>query len=439
MVKVPVVAIVGRPNVGKSTLFNRLSGGRFAIESDVEGTTRDRLYRTIEWNRKAFSLVDTAGLLDSGKGEMQQLRPQIDAAIEEAEVILLVIDGLVSLTKEDQVVIQLLRKQKTPVLVVANKLDRKPQPSEIAEFNKIGLGEPIPVSALHGRGTGDLLDAITERLPKGSTLKEEAQQTRIALIGRPNVGKSSLLNTLTKKQRAVVSDLPGTTRDYVEEVVTYHGKEYCFVDTAGIRRRGKVERGVEQFSVLRSMKSIENSDITVLVIDATEPALSQDLHIAGFAKDAGKGIILVINKWDLVEKDDHTMDRQLTRLRRAFDFIAWAPVIFTSAATGQNAIKLLELVTDVAQETERTVPTPQLNTFFQDLVTQRSIPGRGRYQPKLYYATQTGTKPPTFTLFVKHAGHIHFSWPRFAENQLRLKWGFGGTPIRIHLRERRSS
>jgi GTP-binding protein len=462
----PLVAIVGRPNVGKSTFFNRMIGERIAIVEDMPGTTRDRIYGDTDWNGREFTLIDTGGLelgtdipvgqvgLTGQPGDiMKHVMGQAHLAIEEADVIVLMVDARSGITAADEEVAELMRRTEKPVILGANKADNAERRMDAVEFYTLGLGEPIVLSSLQGVGTGDLLDRIVEELPPAEELAEdeEDERPRIAIVGRPNVGKSSLLNAILGFQRAIVSDVPGTTRDAIDTEVTFGERKMVLIDTAGIRRRGRVGPGVEKYSVLRSSRAIERSDVAVLVIDASEGLAAQDTHIAGEIQDGTKGVVVVINKWDLAQ-EQHRAEREeifpdpddeiasAERYRRiimeGLKFIPYAPVIFASAKTGYHVQSLLETVLSIADMRFLRVPTARLNEVVQSAVRHHNPTVFRNRTLKIYYATQTRVNPPTFVFFVNNPEALHFSYERYLENQLRAAFGFKGTGIRLYFRAR---
>jgi GTP-binding protein len=435
----PIVALVGRPNVGKSTLFNRLIGEHRAVVHDQPGTTRDRLYGTAEWRAREFTVIDTGGIgLDTGEGDLlDDVRMQADEAMREADVIVWVVDASTGLTAADQEVADELRMSRKPVILVANKADnQRRQLDAVAEFAPLGFGEPIQVSALHGEGTGDLLDAIVEWFPRTAEEPETSLAVSIAIVGRPNVGKSSLVNKLIGTPRSIVRDEPGTTRDAIDTAITREGQTILLIDTAGIRRRGRIQPGVEKFSVLRAVRGIERADVAVLLIDATEGLLAQDAHVAGYVDEAAKGLIVAVNKWDLVEKDPKTQQEYTLALRRELKFADWAPVVYISAKTGQRVERVLETALAIQEQRAMRVPTAQLNDVIRKAVDAHPQTERGRAL-KIYYSAQTGTAPPRFTLFCNTPKLVHFSYVRYLENTLRANFGFAGTPMRLEFRGRR--
>ena len=447
----PVVAIVGRPNVGKSTLFNKLIGEQRAVMHDVPGTTRDRLYGTTDWGGREMTVVDTGGIgveteVLTGPGDparwgslpLSHILAQAQEAMDEADVILFLVDSLNGLSGADQDVAELLRRSKKPIVLGANKAEGKRGTENAVEMFELGLGEPILFSAIHGTGTGDLLDAIVDQLPPAATGEEVEPDLSVAIVGRPNVGKSSLLNRLLGKERAIVSPVPGTTRDAIDTELRFDGQRVLLIDTAGIRRRGRVEQGVEKFSVLRAVRAIERAEVAVLVIDAVEGVTAQDTHVAGYVQEARKGLIVAVNKWDLVEKDSKTAQEYTARIRRELIFVDWAPIIFISALTGQRARRVLELARAVQAERDKRIPTPKLIELVREAIARHPHTERGR-QLKVYYATQAATRPPTFVFFVNDPKLLHFSYQRYLENQLRAAFGFEGTGIRLVFRGRGES
>jgi GTP-binding protein len=432
-----LVALVGRPNVGKSTLFNRLIGEYRAVVHDQPGTTRDRLYGTVEWRGRTFTLVDTGGIgLETGAGDLlSDVRAQAEEAMHEADVIVLVVDAASGLTAADESVAEYLRRSPKPVILAANKTESVKRQYDASEFYVLGLGDPLPISALHGEGTGDLLDAITDWFPKTREVDEDRPAVAIAIVGRPNVGKSSLLNTLVGAPRSIVRDEAGTTRDAIDTEIEHAGQRVLLIDTAGIRRRGRIAPGVEKFSVLRAVRAIERADVAALLIDATEGVLAQDTHVAGFVDEAARGLIIAVNKWDLVEKHPKTQQEYTATIRRELKFADWAPVLFISAKTGQRVTRLIDKALEVQQQRTRRVPTPQLNDLIRRAVQNHPLSERGRTL-KIYYTAQTDVSPPTFTCFCNDPKLVHFSYVRYLDNTLRNAYEFEGTPIRIHFRGR---
>jgi len=443
----PIVALVGRPNVGKSTLFNRLVGERRAIVEDLPGTTRDRLYGESDWNGRAFIVVDTAGLLladdDLTEGTPQveiarRVRAQAELAIAEADAILFLVDTREGLTANDAAIAEVLRQTRKPVIVVANKADNRERTFDAVEFYALNLGDPIPMSAYHGIGSGDVLDLLVASFPE-SDVEEQDADVKIAIVGRPNVGKSSLLNRLLGTDRSVVSDVPGTTRDTIDTLIEADGRSVLLIDTAGIRRRGKVERGIEQYSVLRSLRAIERSDVALLLIDAAEGVTAQDTHVAGMVLDALKGVAILVNKWDLIVKDNETFNAFTRHVRQAFHFIPYAPLLFISAASGQRVDQVLPLALTIADARRQRVPTADLNAMLRDAVYRHppTAMKKGAHL-RLYYATQPQAEPPVFLFFANDAEMIHWGYGRYLENQIRERYGFTGTPLKIVFRSRES-
>ena len=440
----PLVAIIGRPNVGKSTLFNRIIQERRAIVEDIAGTTRDRMYAEAEWNDRRFDIVDTGGLqaeqeiASSSSTEISEAtQRQALFAVEEAELLLLLVDGEVGVTAGDHEVADLVRRSELPVILVVNKAESRHRQDAAVEFYELGLGEPQPVSALHGVGIGDLLDQVVDSLPPASGDEgAEEDLPAIAIVGRPNVGKSALLNSILGDSRQIVSDVPGTTRDAVDTEITWAGQRLLMIDTAGIRRRGRIDRGIEKFSVLRSFRAIERCDVAVLVLDATEPFTAQDQHVAGYITEAKKGIVLVVNKWDLIEKNDKTMSEFIEKAQEAFEFMPWAPIVFTSALTGQRVDQIMELALSVMTERSKRISTGDLNRLLREVIIRHSPPTKPGKWLKFYYMTQASTDPPTFVFFCNAPQNVHFSYRRYLENTLRQHFGFTGTPIEIRLRGR---
>jgi len=431
----PLVAIIGRPNVGKSSLFNRLTGRRQAIVHGKPGTTRDANYGDVEWNGRSFTLVDTAGL-SRAEGEIElQAQDQVRSVADIADIIVVVVDAATMATQEDLDAARLALKTGHPVILALGKADTTAG-ADTSHFAALGIKDIIGVSAIHGRGTGDLLDAITANI-NPVPISDEADTTiKLALIGRPNVGKSSLLNALVGKQQAVVSEVPGTTRDVSRADLRYHGQTIQLLDTAGLRRRGKIERGVEKYSALRTLAATQESDVALLLLDATEPSVAGDHHVAGMVDDAGKGLIIIVNKWDAVEKDETTQGRLAKRLQRDFQFVWWAPLVFASAETGQNITKIFDLVTEISERRRQQITTAKLNKVIERLVAAQAPAGAKGRLPKINYVTQTGTEPPTFTLFCTYPTLIHFSYRRYLENGLRKEFDFTGTPIKLIFRHK---
>lgn len=453
--KKPVVTLVGRPNVGKSTLFNRLTGARTAIVEDIPGTTRDRIYGECDWNGIDFVVIDTGGLeaptelaaahlrqpdsqllaADSAKF-IPQIQNQVLLALEESDAIILVVDTKEGMSGADLEVAELLRSTDVPIFVAANKAESAQRQMDAVEFWTLGLGEPIPISAFHGTGVGDLLDAVAAVLPQYIDQEEDDESIGVAIVGRPNVGKSSLLNILTGVERAIVSSVPGTTRDPIDTDIVYHGQKLTLVDTAGIRRRGKVERGIEKYSVLRSMRSIDRADVALLLVDAVEGVTAQDTHVAGYVLEKNKSIIVLINKWDLIEKDTYTMVEFSNRIREELNFMDYVPVLFVSAMTNQRIHKIMPTVLEVAEHRNYRIPTGEFNQFLHMAYDRSTPPSRHGRKLRLYYGAQVSTAPPTFTIFTNDPDLVHFSYERYLENRIREHFPFIGTPIRIFFRKR---
>lgn len=453
----PVVALVGRPNVGKSTLFNRLAEERLAVVDEVPGTTRDRLVAEAEWAGHAFDIVDTGGIdptagagrsrepLSVGSADfIEQIRAQAEIAIRDADAILFITDAESGITPADHEVARILRRsQRTregqpypPVILVVNKAESAPRRQETYQFYELGLGEPYAVSALHGTGTGDMLDALVETFAEPGE-EDGDESIKIAIVGKPNVGKSSLLNCLLGEERAIVSEIPGTTRDAIDTVLTYEDLPVTLIDTAGIRRRGKIEPGVEKYSVLRSMRAIERSSVALLLVDATEGVTAQDQHIAGYILEDWKSVVVLVNKWDLVEKDSYTMNEYTRTIRQELNFLDYVPLLFISAKTGQRVDQVLPLALRVHEERLVRLSTAQLNRVLRQAQDQHPPPSRAGRHLKIYYGTQVRSDPPTFLLHVNDPKLAHFTYRRYLENQLREAHSFLGTPIRIVLRPRR--
>jgi len=461
--RIPVVALVGRPNVGKSTLFNRLAGERLAVVDDTPGTTRDRLHTHADWSGVEFIVVDTGGIdpteVKIGKGReplsigskefINEIRTQAEVAIRDADAVLLLTDVESGITPADEEVARILRRNQKevdgelfpPVLLVVNKCDNASRREQSYEFYSMGLGEIYPISAQHGQGTGDLLDALVKALKATSVGypdedEEEDDSVKIAIVGKPNAGKSSLLNKLLGQDRAIVSPIAGTTRDAVDEYVTYNGIPVTLIDTAGIRRRGKVEPGVEKYSVLRAMRAIERSDVALLVVDATTGITKQDAHIAGFILEAWKSVVVVVNKWDAIEKDTHTMEEYTEHVRAALNFLDYVPILYISALSGQRVHQVLPTALQVQEERLARLTTAEINRVLQRAVAQHPPPSKAGRPLKIFYGTQVRSDPPTFLIFVNDHQLVHFTYKRFLENRFRDAYGFLGTPIRLVFKSR---
>jgi GTP-binding protein len=427
-----LVAIVGRPNVGKSTLFNKLAGKRIAIVEDTPGVTRDRIYCHVEWLRHKFTLVDTGGIEPASEDIiLKQMKRQAELAIETADVIVFMVDGKEGIVPADYEVAEMLRKAKKPVLLVVNKIDNLAIEDNKYEFYNLGIGEPISISSALGLGIGDMLDEIVGLFSEVSEVEEETPEIKVAITGKPNVGKSSLLNRLAGEERVIVSDIPGTTRDAIDSFIDIGEDKFLFIDTAGIRRKSKVKEEVERYSVIRSLAAIERADICLVMVDAEEGVTEQDEKIAGFAHEAGKAIVIVVNKWDLIEKDDKTMNEFEKAIRRDLAFIDYAPIVFISVKTGQRLTKLIEMIKYVDNQHSIRVKTGVLNEVISQAVMMKQPPIERGKALKIYYATQVSTRPPTFVLFVNETDAIHFSYARYLENQLRQHFGLQGTPVRF--------
>ena len=434
---VPIIAIVGRPNVGKSTLFNRLVGGRRAIVDHSPGVTRDRQYGELEWVGRRFVLVDTGGYEPEGVGIMAAVRAQATQAVAEADAILLLVDAKDGLTPTDSEVARLLRSSTTkPILLVANKVDAVSQTALGADFYRLGFDPVHVVSAEQGQGTGDLLDAIAAVVPEREALPEDSGAITVAVVGRPNVGKSSLVNRILGTERVVVSEEPGTTRDAVDTRFTYQDKDYILVDTAGIRAKGRLGRSVERYSVSRALSAVRRADVALILLDGLEGATEQDTKIGGEAHEAGCASILVVNKWDLRKGQARAAEEFELALQEKFKYLAYAPTVFISALTGQRVLSLFELIDTVAAERARRVPTAELNAVVQEAVMRRPPPAERGRSVRVRYVTQTAVKPPTFVCFATNRGDLHFSYMRYLENCLRQRYGFRGTPIRLAIRGR---
>ena len=435
----PIVAIVGRPNVGKSTLFNALAGDKIAIVKDTPGITRDRIYADINWLDYAFTLIDTGGIEpDSSDIILSQMRDQAQIAIDTADVILFIVDVKQGLVDSDMKVADMLRKSHKPVLLVVNKVDDFNKfLIDTYEFYNLGIGDPIPVSAANRLGIGDMLDKVIEHFPEESDADEaEDERPRIAFVGKPNVGKSSLVNKLIGENRVIVSDIAGTTRDAIDTPVKYNGKEYVFIDTAGLRRKNKVKEDLEHYMIIRTVTAVERADVVVLLIDANEGVTEQDAKIAGIAHERGKGFIIAVNKWDLVEKNDKTIYRFTEKVRQTLSFMPYAEILFISAKTGQRLGKLYETIDAVIENTTLRVSTGVLNEIMSEAVAMQQPPSDKGKRLRLYYITQVSVKPPTFVIFVNDKELMHFSYTRYIENQIRNAFGFKGTPLKFIIRER---
>lgn len=434
----PLIAIVGRPNVGKSMLFNKLVGQRLSIVEDTPGVTRDRLYAEAEWRNRKFDLVDTGGIEPSADSQILAfMRQQAEIAIQHATVILFVCDIKTGLTASDQEVANMLLRSQKPVVLAVNKMDQVGITNpDIYEFYNLGLGDPIAVSAVHGHGTGDLLDACMEYFPPEDEEEEEDDVIKVAIIGKPNVGKSSLVNRILGEQRVIVSDMAGTTRDAVDSYFENQKGKYLFIDTAGMRKKSKVDDRIEKFSVLRATMAIERADVCLILVDANEGVTEQDTKVAGLAHEAGKACIIVVNKWDAIEKDDKTMDHMRQDIRRDLSYMTYAPIVFISALTGQRVDRLFDLINYVNDQASLRITTGMLNTVLADATARVQPPTDKGRRLKIYYMTQIGIKPPHFVCFCNDAKLFHFSYQRYLENQIRSTFGLEGTPVRLTIRQK---
>lgn len=434
----PVVAVVGRPNVGKSTLFNKLIGQRLSIVEDTPGVTRDRIFSDCEWSGRSFLLVDTGGIEPKSDDViLAQMRRQAQLAVDQADVIVLVTDLRTGVTADDQDVASMLQKSGKPIVLCVNKCDTPGTPPvEFYEFYNLGLGDPIAVSAVHGMGTGDLLDAVFAHIPPEETEEEETDTIRVAVIGRPNAGKSSLINCVAGEERSIVSSIAGTTRDAIDTPVHNEWGDFIFVDTAGLRRKSRVDDAIEKYSILRAQMAVERADVCVIMIDGVEGFTEQDSKVAGIAHENGKACIIAVNKWDAVEKDDKTMDQMRKKLMNDFSFMPYAPFIFLSAKTGQRVDRLFELIKFVSEQNSMRIKTGMLNDVLAQATARVQPPTDKGRRLKIYFMTQVSTNPPTFVFFVNRADLFHFSYQRYLENQLRETFGLEGTPLRFIIREK---
>ena len=434
----PIVAVVGRPNVGKSTLFNALAGERISIVQDTPGITRDRIYTDVTWLDRTFTLIDTGGIEPDAKDVLlSQMREQAQIAIDTADVIIFLVDVKQGLVDADDKVADMLRRSHKPVVLVVNKVDSVNKYSaDVFEFYNLGIGEPHPVSAVNKLGLGDMLEEVVSHFDTEGAGEEEDERTRVAIVGKPNVGKSSLINKLLGEERLIVSDIAGTTRDAVDTEIVHNGKEYVFIDTAGLRRKNKIKEELERYMIVRAVSAIERSDIVVLLIDAVEGVSEQDAKIAGIAHDRGKAVIIAVNKWDAVEKDDKTIYRVTEKVRNVLSYMPYAEIIFISALTGQRLHKLFDVIDMVSENHAMRVATGVLNEIMAEAVAMQQPPSDKGKRLKLYYITQVSVKPPTFVIFVNKKELMHFSYTRYIENQIRDTFGFRGTPLRFIIRER---
>lgn len=434
----PIVAIVGRPNVGKSTLFNMLAGERIAIVKDTPGVTRDRIYADVSWLKYNFTIMDTGGIEPESKNQLlRSMREQAEMAIEMADVVMFVVDVQQGLVDADYKVADMLRKARKEVVLVVNKVDNfNKMEADVYEFYNLGIGEPYPVSAVAKLGIGELLDEVTALFPKGLE-EEEDDRPRVAIVGKPNVGKSSIINKLLGEDRVIVSDIAGTTRDAIDTPVTWNGKEYVFIDTAGLRRKNKIKEEIERYSILRTVSAVERADVVILVIDATEGVTEQDAKIAGIAHDRGRGMIIAVNKWDGVEKDNHSVKKYTNEIRNVLSFMPYAEILFISAKTGQRLPKIFDVLDVVIQNQQMRVATGVLNEILTEAVAMQQPPSDKGRRLKIFYMTQVSIKPPTFVVFVNDKRLMHFSYVRYLENKIREAFGFGGTSLRFLIRERK--
>ncbi len=435
----PVVAIVGRPNVGKSTLFNVLAGERISIVQDTPGVTRDRIYAEVSWLDYNFTLIDTGGIEpDSGDIILSQMREQAQIAIDTADVIIFITDVRQGLVDADQKVADMLRRSKKPIILAVNKVDdfKKYMP-DVYEFYNLGIGDPVPVSAASRLGIGDLLDEVAKHFTQEMLEEAEDDRPRIAIVGKPNVGKSSLINRLTGENRVIVSDIAGTTRDAIDTDIKYNGREYVFIDTAGLRRKNKIKEELERYSIIRAVTAVERADVVIIVIDATEGVTEQDAKIAGIAHERGKGIIIAVNKWDAIEKDDKTIYKHTEKIRQILIFMQNAEILFISAKTGQRTGRIFETIDVVLENNSMRVATGVLNEIMAEAVAMQQPPTDKGKRLKLYYITQAAVKPPTFVIFVNDKNLMHFSYTRYLENKIREAFGFKGTSLKFIIRERK--
>lgn len=435
------VAILGRPNVGKSSFFNYVVGKRVSIVEDIPGVTRDRIYEEVEWSGKRFTLIDTGGLEPQSTDTiLQQMKRQAELAVELADVMLFMCDMKDGVTASDMDIATLIRKTKKPVIFVVNKVDKVGEPpADIYEFYNLGLGDFYSISSVHGLGIGEVLDAVLENLPEYSDDDEEGNLIKVAVVGKPNAGKSSLINRILGEERVIVSNIPGTTRDAIDTYATKDGQDFCFIDTAGMRKRGKVTDNIERYSIMRSLTAVDRSDVVVIMIDAQDGVTEQDTKIAGYAHNKGKACIVAINKWDLIDKETNTMDEYKKTVQDKLGFMLYAPVVFISALTGQRVTKLYEMIKFVADQAAQRISTGMLNDVLNEAVAMVQPPSDKGKRLKLYYMTQIKVKPPTFAVFVNRANLAHFSYMRYIENRIRENFGFEGTPIVFKIREKDST
>lgn len=434
----PIVAVVGRPNVGKSTLFNRLAGERISIVQDTPGVTRDRIYADVEWTGRKFTLIDTGGMeIGAEDVILKQILQQAEIAIETADVILFITDAKAGMTDDDKQVANMLRRTKKPVVLAVNKIDNVNRDSmNIYEFYELGIGDPIAISAGQALGLGDMLDEVISYFPENAEAEEEEEVIKVAIIGKPNVGKSSLINKILGEDRLIVSNIPGTTRDAIDTPIEIDGQKYVFIDTAGMRRKSKIKEEIERFSIIRAVTAVERCDVAILVIDANEGITDQDTKIAGIAHERGRAAIVAVNKWDAIEKNDKTMNQYLKDIGNELAYMPYAPKVFISALTGQRITRMLELIQTVYQNHSLRISTGVLNDVLIEATAMQQPPADKGRQLKLYYMTQVSIKPPTFVIFVNDRELFHFSYKRYIENQLREAFGFVGTPVHFIIREK---
>ncbi len=432
----PVIAIVGRPNVGKSTIFNRIVGERVSIVEDIPGVTRDRIYSSADWLTHEFNIIDTGGIEIGDEPFLEQIRAQAEIAIEEADVIIFMTNGREGVTLADEQVAKILYKTKKPVVLAVNKIDNPDMREMMYDFYSLGFGDPFPISGSHGLGIGDLLDECAKHFPKEGEPQYSEDTIKFCLIGRPNVGKSSLVNAFLGQERVIVSDVAGTTRDAIDTPYSYDGQEYVIIDTAGMRKKGKVYETTEKYSVLRALRAIERSDVVLVVLNGEEGIQEQDKKIAGYAHEAGKAVIIVVNKWDAVEKDEKTMNHYTQQIREHFLFLDYAPIIFVSAKTKQRVHQILGIVQRVSENHAMRIQSSILNEVIEDAIARNPAPTDKGRRLRIYYTTQVAVKPPTFVTFVNEPELMHFSYERFLENRIRETFDFEGTPIRLIARAR---
>ncbi len=435
----PVVAVVGRPNVGKSTLFNALAGERISIVQDTPGVTRDRIYADVEWLNQSFTMIDTGGIEPDSKDIiLSQMRAQAEIAMATADVIIFMVDVRQGLTDADGKVADMLRRSHKPVILVVNKVDSfEKYMSDVYEFYNLGIGDPIPISASSRLGLGDMLEEVVKHFPHTAGELEEDDRPKVAIVGKPNVGKSSLVNKLCGENRCIVSDIAGTTRDAIDQAVKYDGREYVFIDTAGLRRKNKIKEEIERYSIIRAVTAVERADVVLIVIDATEGVTEQDAKIAGIAHERGKGIIIVVNKWDAIEKNDKTIYQHTNKIREILSFMPYAEIMFVSALTGQRLPKMFDMIDMVLENNSMRIGTGVLNEIMTEAVAMQQPPSDKGKRLRLYYITQVAVKPPTFVIFVNDKELMHFSYTRYLENRIREAFGFKGTALKFIIRERK--